>query len=115
MKRLKQISSLLALLLGLLGIVACVVATVVVWSTGSRLSKASENVFDGVDKSLMAVRDRVSGARSEFKIRKSRRKISSKAYEVGRARKPTNVLRRDLRLERRLSSWRWVYGRPTYG
>jgi chromosome segregation ATPase len=58
MKRLRHLFSLL----GLLGIVVCASAAVVVSSMGSRLNKASENVFDGVDKSLVAVRDRVFGA-----------------------------------------------------
>lgn len=49
----------LALLVGIFGVVACATATVVVWSTGSRLRQTNEKVFDGIDNSLAVVRDRV--------------------------------------------------------
>ncbi len=63
---------LLAWLLGLLGVAACAAAIAVVWSTGSQLSKTSENVFDGIETSFSVLRDRVLGAQSrvqELKIR----------------------------------------------
>lgn len=62
MSRFRRLSSLLAILLGLVGIVACAAVAVVVWYTASRLNKANANLFDAVDTSLMAVRDRALGA-----------------------------------------------------
>jgi hypothetical protein len=62
MKRLRRLFPLLAAMFGLLGIVACAAALAGVWSTASRLNKASENVFDVLDNSLLAVRERVDGA-----------------------------------------------------
>jgi hypothetical protein len=70
MKRFSQLFPLLALWLGLVGVVACAAATVVVWSTGSRLSQANENVFDSIDKSLAAVRDRV--LRAQRRVQESK-------------------------------------------
>jgi DNA-binding transcriptional MerR regulator len=51
--------ALFALSLGFLGVITCVAGIAAVWSVGSRLSRANEKVFDAVDKSLAAVRDRV--------------------------------------------------------
>ena len=62
MNRFQRLFALLALLLGLLGVVVCVAAIAVVWSVSSRISQANQNLFDGVDRSLAAVRDRVLGA-----------------------------------------------------
>ena len=60
---LKPLLSLLALSLGFLGVVVCGAGIAAVWSAGSRLSRANENVFDGIDESLVVVRNRVLGAR----------------------------------------------------
>ena len=54
----KRLFPLLALLLGFLGVVACVVVTVVSLSVTSRLSRTNEYMFDAIDKTLVAVRDR---------------------------------------------------------
>ena len=61
-KRFTRLFPLITLLLGLLGIVVCAAAIVLVWSVGSRLSQTNRNVFDGMDKTLAAIRDRVLGA-----------------------------------------------------
>jgi hypothetical protein len=53
---------LLASFLGLLGVVVCVAGIAAVWSIGSQLSRTREHVFDGIDETLAAVRDRVLGA-----------------------------------------------------
>ena len=55
----KRPLALFVLSLGFLGVIACVAGVAAVWSVGSRLSRTNENVFDAVDKSLVAVRDRV--------------------------------------------------------
>ena len=62
MKRLNRLFLFFTLLLGVLGVVVCAAAIVVVWSTGSRLSQTNERVFDRIDVSLAAVRDRILGA-----------------------------------------------------
>jgi hypothetical protein len=61
-KRFNRLIPLFALLLGVLGVVVCAAAIVVVWSTVSRLSRTNERVFDRIDVSLAAVRDRILGA-----------------------------------------------------
>jgi len=53
-----------ALLLGSLGVLLCVAAAVGVLFLGSRLNQATDKVFDGVDRSLVASRDRVLGAQT---------------------------------------------------
>ena len=53
---------MLALLFGVFGLVVCAAAIVVVWSMGSRLNQANEKVFDRIDTSLTAVRERILGA-----------------------------------------------------
>jgi hypothetical protein len=60
--RFRPLLSLLALLLGLLGVAACGAGIAVVWSAGSRLSRANEKVFDQMDESLGNVRDHVLDA-----------------------------------------------------
>jgi len=52
------------LLLGSLGVLLCVAAAVGVWFAGARLNQATDKVFDGVDRSLVASRDRVLGAQT---------------------------------------------------
>lgn len=60
--RFRRLFPLFALLFGGLGVVVCAAAIVVVWSIGSRLSQTNERVFDRIDVSLAAVRDRILGA-----------------------------------------------------
>ncbi len=57
--RFKRPLAFFALSLGFLGVIACAAGIAAVWSVGSRLSQTNEKVFDAVDKSLVAVRDRV--------------------------------------------------------
>lgn len=52
------------LLIGSLGVLLCVAAAVGVWFAGARLNQATDKVFDGVDGSLVASRDRVLGAQT---------------------------------------------------
>ena len=42
--------------------IACASAAAVAWSLASRVSQTSANVFDGIDNTLVIVRDRVVGA-----------------------------------------------------
>jgi len=46
-------------LLGALGLLLCAVGIVGVWAIGTRLSRTNDQMFDVVDKSLLAVSDRV--------------------------------------------------------
>lgn len=62
MKPLKRLLRWFTVVLGSLGVLLCVAAAAVVWLTGSRLSQATDKVFDGIDRSLTASRDRVLGA-----------------------------------------------------
>ena len=103
-KRFNRLIPLFALLLGVLGVVVCAAAIVVVWSTGSRLSRTNERVFDRIDVSLAAVRDRILGTKSEFRSRRSPRKTSSKRKELD-ARENKRTLGRDWKSKRRLRSW----------
>ncbi len=59
MKLSKRLSPLFIMTLGLLGIVVCIVGIAGTGFVGFRLSRTSDRVFDGVDKSLVVVRDRV--------------------------------------------------------
>jgi hypothetical protein len=67
----------LATVFGLLGVVACVAAILVIWSAGSRLTQVNENVFEGIDKTLAAVRGRV--LRAQSRVQES--KISTEDIE----------------------------------
>jgi hypothetical protein len=63
MKRFEGLFPLVAFGFGLLGVIACAAVAVIVWFVGLRLSQANEKVFDSIDKSLTAVRDRVLSTR----------------------------------------------------
>jgi len=58
----KRLFQTFGLLLGSLGVLLCVAAAVGVWFVGARLNQATDKVFDGVDRSLVASRDRVLAA-----------------------------------------------------
>ena len=60
----------LAVLFGVLGIVACVAAIIIVCSMGSRLAQTNENVFDGIDKTLVAMRSRA--LRAQRRVQESK-------------------------------------------
>jgi hypothetical protein len=55
----RRLLHLLTAVIGVLGVAICVAAGAVVWLTGARLIQANENVFDRVDTTLAAGRDRV--------------------------------------------------------
>lgn len=55
----------LALFCGFLGVVVCLAGMVGVWSIGSRLNRTNEKVFDGIDKTLVVVRERVTDAQHQ--------------------------------------------------
>jgi hypothetical protein len=59
MKPLNRLFRSFTLLLGSLGVLLCVAAAVGVWFAGARLNQATDKVFDAVDRSLVASRDRV--------------------------------------------------------
>jgi hypothetical protein len=63
MKRFGRLFPLVAFGFGLLGAIACGAAALIVWFVGMRLSQANEKVFDSIDKSLVAVRNRVLSTR----------------------------------------------------
>lgn len=63
MKRFGRIFPMVACGFGVLGVIACVAVAVIVWFVGLRLSQANEKVFDSIDQSLVAVRDRVLSTR----------------------------------------------------
>jgi hypothetical protein len=77
MKKKFKLLSLLAVFLSLLGVVACAATIIIVWSVGSRLTQANENVFDGIDKTLAAIRGRV--LRAQSRVQES--KISTEDIE----------------------------------
>ena len=70
MRQFSRLFPLLAFLLGLLGVVVCAVAVVAIWAMGSRLSQANESVFDAIDKSMVAVRERV--LRAQQRVQESK-------------------------------------------
>ena len=63
MKQLGGYFPLVAFVFGLLGVIACGLVAVIVWVVGMRLSQANEKVFDSIDQSLTAVRDRILSTR----------------------------------------------------
>jgi|tagenome__1003787_1003787.scaffolds.fasta_scaffold20937959_1 hypothetical protein len=63
MKRWDRLVSWCAILLGFVGVVVCAAAIGTVCWTGSRLTQSNERVFNRIDGSLTAVRDRVLDAK----------------------------------------------------
>ena len=63
MKQFGGFFPLVAFGFGLLGVIACAAVAVIVWFVGLRLSQANEKVFDSIDQSLTAVRDRILSTR----------------------------------------------------
>jgi hypothetical protein len=77
MNRFERLVSFSAILLGSLGVVVCAAAFGVVWWMGSRLTQSNERVFNRIDASIMAVRDRILSA----KTRVQESKITTKGVE----------------------------------
>ena len=66
MMQLKPLLSVLVLALGVLGFVICGAGIAAAWSVGNRLARTNEKVFDGIDQSLAAVRERILGAQQHI-------------------------------------------------
>lgn len=64
--------------LGFLGVIFCTAGLVGVWSVGSRLTQSTENVFERIDESMVAVQERVVKAQNALRDRKSRPKTLNK-------------------------------------
>jgi hypothetical protein len=65
--RLSSLRNLLGISLGGLGVVICVAALVVIWIVRVRVGQLNENVFAGLDRTLVAVGQRVSQTRDRVR------------------------------------------------
>src|SRR5215213_4713202 len=75
MNSFERLVSLFAFLLGSLGVVVCAAAIGFVLWMGSRLTQTNERVFNHIDASLTAVRDRILGANKRVKESKITTKV----------------------------------------
>jgi DNA repair ATPase RecN len=81
MKRFGRLIPGFAFGFGLLGVIACVAAAAIALFVGLRLSQAKEKVFDSIDQSLAAVRDRVVNTRQ--RVEESRISTEELGARVG--------------------------------
>jgi hypothetical protein len=101
MKKLSRIWPSLAVLFGFLGVAVCAAAIFVVWSMGSWLTQANENVFNRIDKTMSTIRSRV--LRAQTRVQESRittEDIGEKVRSLG-GREASERLAARLELEER--------------
>ncbi len=63
----RRIAGLVALAMGLAGVVACGAGAYGVWRVQTRLDRANDKVFDGVDRGLSAAQNRIPVARERVR------------------------------------------------
>jgi chromosome segregation ATPase len=59
----RRVIGLFALVLGLVGVIVCGAGAYGVWQVQSRLNRANDKVFDGVDRGLESVQERIPAVR----------------------------------------------------
>jgi hypothetical protein len=103
----RRLLSSFTLLLGSLGVLLCVAAAVGVWFAGARLNQATDKVFDGVDRSLVASRDRVLGAQKRVQESKITADDVGHAVENWMRAEATERLTTRLKIEEKTGRLAW--------